>query len=144
MILCLQDLMIIRSSNLTTQSKFLPLSRGGVESSPPICMKHPSHLMSYYPPQGAPGQGGYYPQVQVSFESYWDTLRLTLNVQPPPQAYGGGPGYMPQQQPQTIIVQQEPQKSDDSNCCMACLAGMCCFCCLECTFCRVRVSVVRY
>ncbi|KAK0505418.1 hypothetical protein EDD18DRAFT_1344235 [Armillaria luteobubalina] len=84
--------------------------------------------MSYYPPQGAPGQGGYYPQ-------------------PPPQAYGGGPGYMPQQQPQTIIVyvakfslcdfkravssQQEPQKSDDSNCCMACLAGMCCFCCLE-------------
>ncbi|SJL15118.1 uncharacterized protein ARMOST_18602 [Armillaria ostoyae] len=41
--------------------------------------------MSYYPPQGAPGQGGYYPQ-------------------PPPQAYGGGPGYMPQQQPQTIIV----------------------------------------
>ncbi|KAK0223714.1 hypothetical protein EDD18DRAFT_1147762 [Armillaria luteobubalina] len=74
--------------------------------------------MSYYPPQGAPGQGGYYPQQ-------------------PPQSYQGYDqgqyqgGYMPQQQPQTIIVQQQPQKSDDSNCCMACLAGMCCFCCAE-------------
>ncbi|SJL10152.1 uncharacterized protein ARMOST_13536 [Armillaria ostoyae] len=47
--------------------------------------------MSYYPPQGAPGQGGYYPQQ-------------------PPQSYQGYDqgqyqgGYMPQQQPQTIIV----------------------------------------
>ncbi|KAF9026811.1 hypothetical protein BDZ89DRAFT_1067301, partial [Hymenopellis radicata] len=80
--------------------------------------------MSYYPPQGPPGeqQGGYYPQQPPqSYQGYG------------PGQYQGGPpgGYAPQQQPQTIIIQQQPEKGNDSNCCLACMAGMCCFCCAD-------------
>ncbi|KAF7307880.1 hypothetical protein MKEN_01148500 [Mycena kentingensis (nom. inval.)] len=77
----------------------------------------------YY--KGQQYQGGYYP-----------------GPQQPPSAYQGGynnaqqygypqNGYQPTAQPQTIYVQQQPQKGSGGGGCMACLAGACLCCCAE-------------
>ncbi|KAK0484764.1 hypothetical protein IW261DRAFT_1604978 [Armillaria novae-zelandiae] len=84
--------------------------------------------MSYYSPQGPPPgqQGGYYPQGPPQG---YDQGQYGG----PPQGYAGPPqGYQPQPQPQTVIIQQQEEKS--SGCCgtcLACFAGICCFCCAD-------------
>ncbi|EDR05657.1 uncharacterized protein LACBIDRAFT_294804 [Laccaria bicolor S238N-H82] len=83
----------------------------------------------YYPPQGGPPQqGGYYPQQPQ--QAYQQGYNAPYQGGPPPQGYPQ-PGY--QGQPQTVYVQQPPEKSGGmaSGGCMACLAGMCLCCCAE-------------
>ncbi|KDR67978.1 hypothetical protein GALMADRAFT_257505 [Galerina marginata CBS 339.88] len=88
----------------------------------------PQEQGGYYPPQGPP-QGGYYPQQpQQAYQGGYNG--------PPPQGYPqqGYPqqGYQPQPGPQTVYVQQQPEKSGGgSSGCMACLAGVCLCCCAE-------------
>ncbi|KAH7103900.1 hypothetical protein BKA62DRAFT_30713 [Auriculariales sp. MPI-PUGE-AT-0066] len=67
----------------------------------------------YYPQQGPP-QGGYYPP-QAPQGAY---------QQPGQYPAGGSPYYQGQPPPQTIIVQQQPEKDSSNVGCWACLAAV--------------------
>lgn len=80
----------------------------------------------YYPPPGPMAQG-YYPQQPQQ------TYQQGGPYQGPPQGPPQGYPQQPQLGPQTIYVQQQPEKGGGaaSTGCMACLAGICLCCCAE-------------
>ncbi|KAF9477772.1 hypothetical protein BDN70DRAFT_880789 [Pholiota conissans] len=82
-------------------------------------------IVSIGPP---PGQGGYYPQQPQ--QAYQGGPQQGYPQQYPQQGYPQQ-GYQPQPGPQTVYVQQAPDKSSGSGGCMACLAGICLCCCAE-------------
>ncbi|KAF5316019.1 hypothetical protein D9619_006131 [Psilocybe cf. subviscida] len=94
----------------------------------------PQEQGGYYPPpQGPPqGQGGYYPQQPQQSYQGGPPQGYPQQQQGYPQQGYPQQGYQPQPGPQTVYVQQQPQKdSGSSGGCMACLAGICLCCCAE-------------
>ncbi|KAK9458497.1 uncharacterized protein V1516DRAFT_682580 [Lipomyces oligophaga] len=99
----------------------------GPPSGPPPGMNSDRGYPSQ-PQQAYGGQGGYYPQQQQG--GYYNG--------PPQGGYYNGPqqgypqqGYQGQQQPNTVYVQQQPQRSDSDGCLMGCCAALCVCCTLD-------------
>ncbi|KAI9308550.1 hypothetical protein BJ944DRAFT_260010 [Cunninghamella echinulata] len=84
---------------------------------------YPPQNASYAPPQNASygGGGGY----QQPYQPYQQTPQQHYQQ---PQYHQQQGHYQAQAPPNTVYVQQQPNKSNNDAMCMGCLAALC-FCC---------------